>query len=92
MLDGLIRSVPEPFLVNPKPAPEILPSTMKLPLFTVTVREAFMVTLPVPIFRLPFVPRKVKSPFQLCVLLLVRVLELPLVLSIVPPLMRCVHH
>jgi hypothetical protein len=37
-------------------------------------------------FRL-FVPVKVKSPFQFWVLLLVRVMAAPLVLSSVPPLM-----
>ena len=71
--------MPEPFLVRPKPEPEIMPPTVKLPALTVMVREAFIVTFPVPIFR-SFVPVKAKSPFQLCVLLLVRVFELPLVL------------
>jgi hypothetical protein len=49
------------------------------------VRVAFIVTAPVPRFRSP-VPAKMKSPFQFWMLLLVSVLALPLVLSIVPPL------
>ena len=60
--------------------------TVKVPELTVTVREAFIVTLPVPIFR-SRVPAKVKSPFQFWVLLLVRVMAAALVLSRVPPAM-----
>jgi hypothetical protein len=51
---------------------------------TVTVRLAPRATLPLPVLRL-FVPVKAKSPFQLWVLLFVRVTSEPLVLSIVPP-------
>ena len=63
-----------------------MPPTVKLPAVTVTVREAFMVTAPVPIFR-SLLPAKVKFPFQLSALLLVMVFALPLVLSSAPPLM-----
>ena len=51
---------------------------------TVTCRFAFIVTEPVPIFR-ACVPVKVKFPFQLWALLLERVTEPAVVLSIVPP-------
>ena len=78
--------VPVPFFVRPKVEPVILPPMVKLPALTVTVREAFIVTLPVPMFR-SLVPVKVKSPFQFCVLLAVRVRFAPLVLSSVPPVM-----
>jgi hypothetical protein len=60
--------------------------TVKLPAVTVTVREAFIVTAPVPMFRF-FVPAKVKLPFQFCALLFVRVMLPALVLSSVPPVM-----
>ena len=78
-------SVPLPFLVNPKLVPDITPPTVKLLPSMLRVRVAFIVTAPVPKFRSP-VPAKAKSPFQFWVLLLVSVLAMPLVLSIVPPL------
>ena len=78
--------MPAPFFVRPKLAPDIAPPTVRLPAETVMVREAFMVTLPVPRFR-SFVPTKVKLPFQFWALLVVSVFALPLVLSIVPPAM-----
>jgi len=56
--------VPLPALVRPKVDPPMAPPTVKVLLETVTVREAFMVTAPAPMSRLPFVPRKPKSPFQ----------------------------
>ena len=65
------------------------PPTVRLRESTVRILDAFIVTAPVPRFRSP-VPAKVKSPFQFCALLLERVLALPLVLSIVPPLIRSI--
>ena len=67
--------------------PAIAPPTVRLRDKTLMAREPFMVTAPVPMFRSP-VPAKAKSPFQIWVLLLVSVFALPLVLSIVPPLIR----
>lgn len=76
--------VPEPALVRPRPEPEIMPPTVRLPAETVIVGVAPSVTLPVPRLR-SFVPVKAKSPPQLWVLLFERVMAEPLVLSIVPP-------
>ena len=76
--------MPVPFLVRP-PLLEIEPPTVRLPPLTVTVRVAFMATLPVPRFRSP-APVKAKSPFQLCALLVESVMADPLVLLSVPPL------
>src|ERR1043166_1230646 len=53
---------------------------------SVIVWSAAMLTAPVPRFRL-FVPPKVKLPPKVITLLLARVSEPPVVLSIVPPLM-----
>ena len=78
--------MPDPFLVKFVALLVTKPPTVSVPELTVTVREAFIVTFPVPRFRL-FVPAKVKLPFQFWVLLLVRVMAAPLVLSSVPPLM-----
>ena len=64
----------------------MMPPTVKLLAATVTVREAFIVTAPVPIFR-SFVELKVKSPFQFCALLFVSVMFAPLVLPRVPETM-----
>ena len=58
---------------------------MRLRESTVRILDAPRVTAPLPRFRSPEVPANVKSPSQFCVLLFVRVLVLPLVLSIVPP-------
>ena len=79
-------SAPAPVFVRLKLVPEMMPPTVRLPPLTVTVRLAPSATVPVPMFR-SLVPVKAKSPFQLCVLLLVRVRLVPLVLSSVPPVM-----
>ena len=63
----------------------MMPPTVKLLPSMLRMRVALIETAPVPKFRSP-VPAKAKSPFQFWMLLLVRVLTLPLVLSIVPPL------
>ena len=61
------------------------PPTVRLRERTVRILDALRVTAPLPKFRSPEVPANAKSPFQFCVLLFVSVLVLPLVLSIVPP-------
>ena len=76
--------MPLPFFVRPA-LPEMMPPTVKLLPSMFRLRVAFIVTAPVPRFRSP-VPAKAQSPFQFWVLLLDSVLALPLVLSIVPPL------
>ena len=73
-------------MVRPNPEPDIAPPMVKLPEFTVTVREAFIVTAPVPIFR-SRVPLNEKSPFQFWALVFESVMLPLLVLSIVPPVM-----
>jgi hypothetical protein len=81
--------VPAPFFVSPNPEPEIAPPTVKVFADTVRVRVAFIATAPVPRSRL-FEHVKVKSLFQFCVLFVIRMRELPEVLSIVaaPPMTR----
>ena len=69
--------------------PAIAPPTVRLRDKTFNALEAFIVNAPLPKFRSP-VPAKVKSPFQFCALLLERLMALPLVLSIVPPLIRSI--
>ena len=51
---------------------------------TETMREALIVTAPVPRFK-SLVPKNVIVPFQLCALVVARVIAPPLVLSMVPP-------
>ena len=85
MLAPVRIRVPLPALVKPRPEPEIMPPTVRLPAETVTVGVTPRVTLPVPRFR-SFVPVKVNELFQFCALLFVRVMAPALVLSIVPPL------
>ena len=85
MLAPLRTRVPLPAFVRPKPVPEMTPPTVRLLLPTVTVRVAFMATVPVPILR-AFVPRNETSAFQFWALLLLSVIAPPLVLSRVPPL------
>src|SRR5438093_1080367 len=89
----LVRfSVPVPALVRllaVVPLEMTPPSVRVLPL-TVMVRVVPAVVpneiTPVPMFKLR-VPVKVKSPFQVWALLLLSVIEAPVVLSMVPPLM-----
>ena len=54
---------------------------------TETMREALIVTFPVPRFK-SFVPKNVIGPFQLCALVVARVMARPLVLFMVPPVVR----
>ncbi len=75
-----------PAFVRLSPAPLMTPPTVRVLALTVTVRLAFIVTAPVPRFKL-FVPAKVKLPFQFCALLVNKVTLAPLVLSRLPPLM-----
>ncbi len=77
--------VPEPVFVRLN-APEIIPLSLQIPDEIVIVQLAPSVTAPVPKVRL-LVPRKVKFPPQVWVLLLLSVIVPPLVLSTVPPLM-----
>ena len=63
-----------------------MPPTVSVLLFTVTIRLLFIVTAPVLRFK-ALRPAKVKSPFQLCGLALVRVMAAPEVLSSAPPVM-----
>ena len=64
--------------------PLMAPPTVNVLAVVVTVGLAVKVTAPVPKSRL-FDPVKVKLPFQVCGLLLVRAIAPPLVLSMVVP-------
>ena len=77
--------MPFPVLVRPNPLPPIAPPTVRVLALTPTVRLAFIVTAPVPRFRL-LVPTKVKSPFQFWTLLLVVLARFATELSSAPPL------
>ena len=82
-------SVPAPSLVKCEAAAVDgvkLPPKVSVLLETVTVRAPFVVTAPVPRFRL-LVPAKAKLPLRASALLVASVTELPLVLSMVPPVM-----
>ena len=61
-----------------------MPPTVKVLAFAVTDISSPKVTAPVPRFK-ALVPVNAKSAFHDCALLLLNVMELPLVLSIVPP-------
>ena len=64
----------------------ILPPTVRFPELIVIVGLIVSETFPDPRSRFPLVPRNVKLEAHIWVLLLVRVFKLPLVLSILPPL------
>ena len=77
---------PEPAFARLYP-PVTLPPTVRFPALTVIVGLVVSETFPDPRSRFPFVAAKLKLEAHVWELLLVRVFALPLVLSIVPPLM-----
>ena len=80
-------SVPLPAFSRPKPPPPplITPPTVRLPADVVTSSKGLIDTAPVPKFS-ALLPTNVKFPLQVWALLLLRVTDAPLVLSIFPPL------
>ena len=81
-------SVPLPFLVRVELVPNILPLIVRLPALTLRILDAVILTVELIAPRdRSLDPAKVKSPFHIWEFMLM-VLALPLVLSMVPPLIR----
>ena len=78
-------SVPDPAFVKTN-APLMIPPSVRLFALVVTVRAAISVTAPVPRLR-ALLPTNAKFPPHVWALLLLSVIAVPLVLSMLPPLM-----